>query len=66
MPSAGVEGSTSSQARGFKRLTRRLSFRQRQAQANYQVRIQYRLCDKNLIDWFLMAGFLIGERVFLH
>lgn len=38
VPSAGVEGSTSSQARGFKRLTRRLSFRQRQAQANYQAR----------------------------
>lgn len=38
VPSGGVEGSTSSQARGFKRLTRRLSFRQRQAQANYQAR----------------------------
>lgn len=35
--SGGGDGSTSSQARGFKRLTRRLSFRQRQAQANLQV-----------------------------
>lgn len=35
--SGGGDGSTSSQARGLKRLTRRLSFRQRQAQANLQV-----------------------------
>lgn len=34
--SVGPEGSTSSQTRGLKRLTRKLSFRQRQAQANLQ------------------------------
>lgn len=35
-PSVGPEGSNSSQTRGFRRLTRKLSFRQRQAQANLQ------------------------------
>lgn len=40
-PSVGPEGSTSSQTRGLKRLTRKLSFRQRQAQANLQVRIYF-------------------------
>lgn len=36
-PVRSVDGSASSQARGLRRLTRRLSFRQRQAQANIQV-----------------------------
>ncbi|CAM9278824.1 unnamed protein product, partial [Laminaria digitata] len=48
VPSTGFEGSTSSQARGFKRLTRRLSFRQRQAQANYQVRVNARRGSRTL------------------
>lgn len=42
-PSVGPEGSTSSQTRGLKRLTRKLSFRQRQAQANLQAR--FGLCS---------------------
>lgn len=36
-PTRSGDGSVSSQPRGFRRLTRRLSFRQRQAQANIQV-----------------------------
>lgn len=36
-PVRSGDGSTSSQTRGFRRLTRRLSFHQRQAQANIQV-----------------------------
>lgn len=48
-PSAGPEGSASSQTRGLKRLTRKLSFRQRQAQANLQARS---FCSL-LWTWFL-------------
>ncbi|CAN0250169.1 unnamed protein product, partial [Ectocarpus sp. 12 AP-2014] len=59
-PSAGPEGSTSSQTRGLKRLTRKLSFRQRQAQANLQVRANAlrgsRTFNNSAVDLIAAAG----------